>query len=304
MSGYNLKTIKQKFKEKGIYYTPEALALYLKSFIDVEYDNVYDPTCGDGGLLAVFDDAVKKYGQEINQEQLDVASNRLINFTGYCGDTLTEPAFMGTKFDLIMANPPYSIKWAPPQLNSIFADDRFRYLPAMPHKSKADYAFLLHILYMLSDAGQAIVLNSPGILYRGNSEGILRKWIIDNNWIEKVVRIPSKTFIDTNIETVVLIFKKNKVNTDIVFIDQENNQEYVAKKEEIIKNDYCLSVNLYIRQEITPKNINPVELHNQARLDFIEKLKKDLIFDKKVCELEGWDFNLYKEQLLKIIGTF
>ena len=98
MSSYNIKSIKEEFKAKGIFYTTNELALLIKSFVDIDINEVYDPTCGDGSLLSVFDDNVKKYGQEINDHQLKVAENRLTNFIGYCGDTLKEPAFIDKKF--------------------------------------------------------------------------------------------------------------------------------------------------------------------------------------------------------------
>ena len=171
MSNYHIKSIKEEFKSKGIFYTTNELALLIKSFVDIEIDEVYDPTCGDGALLSVFDDSVKKYGQEINEHQIEVAEKRLVNFTGYCGDTLKDPAFKDKKFKCIVANPPFSIKWEPPILNGIFTDDRFKFIPALPPKSKADYAFILHILHYLDSDGIAVVLNFPGILYRGNSKG-------------------------------------------------------------------------------------------------------------------------------------
>ena len=104
---YNIKSIKQEFKKKGIFYTPPELAELMMSYVSRSPKNVYDPTCGDGGLLAVFDDNVPKYGQEINSEQLDVANERLVNFIGYCGDTLKDPHFKNVKFDCIVANPPF-----------------------------------------------------------------------------------------------------------------------------------------------------------------------------------------------------
>ena len=108
---YNLKTIKKEFSQKGIFYTEKALAEYVKSFLPDNVTEVYDPTCGNGGLLSVFDDNVLKYGQEINEEQLEDAKKTLINFTGICGDTLKNPAFMDRKFKAIVANPPFGINW-------------------------------------------------------------------------------------------------------------------------------------------------------------------------------------------------
>lgn len=222
---YNIKSIREDFKKKGVFYTPKKLAILMKSYVDIDVDEVYDPTCGDGGLLSVFDDSVKKYGQEINEQQLSLAKNNLINFTGFCGDTLINPAFIDKKFKCIMANPPFSIAWNPPKLGDIFNDERWRDIPVIPPKSKADYAFLIHVLHYLAEDGIAITLNFPGILYRGKSEHELRKYIINKNFIEKIIRIPAKTFIDTKIETTLIVLRKNKKNTDIEFIDKEINKK-------------------------------------------------------------------------------
>lgn len=224
MSNYNIKSIKEEFKAKGIFYTTNELALLIKSFIDIETNEVYDPTCGDGSLLSVFEDNVKKYGQEINDHQIEVAKNRLINFVGYCGDTLKDPAFNDKKFKCIVANPPFSISWEHPVLNGIFTDDRFRLIPALPPKSKADYAFILHILHYLANDGIAVVLNFPGILYRGNSEGKIRKWIVEQNYIDKVIRIPGKTFIDTTIETALIVLERIKLRQILNLLIQKKTK--------------------------------------------------------------------------------
>lgn len=304
MSKYNIKSIKEEFKAKGIFYTPNELALLIKSFVDIEVDEVYDPTCGDGSLLSVFEDNVKKYGQEINAHQLEAAKNRLVNFTGYCGDTLKEPAFIDKKFKCIVANPPFSIAWEQPILNGIFTDDRFRLVPALPPKSKADYAFILHILHYLANDGIAVVLNFPGILYRGNSEGKIRKWIIEKNYIDKVIRIPGKTFIDTPIETAVIIFRKNKTTTDIEFIDTEKNKSYTAKIEEIRNNDYVISVSSFVQDEIKRIKYNPNDLQKDSRANMIRKIKADIEIDKMVCELEGYDFTEYLDSLQALVLSY
>lgn len=304
MSGYNLKSIKEDFKSKGIFYTTNELALLMKSFIDIDINEVYDPTCGDGSLLSVFDDNIKKYGQEINDHQIEVAKNKLMNFTGYCGDTLTNPAFVGKKFKCIVANPPFSIAWEQPTINGIFADERFAVAPVLPPKSKADYAFILHILHYLSNDGIGVVLNFPGILYRGNSEGKIRKWIIEQNYIDKVIRIPGKTFIDTTIETALIVFRKNKTTTDIEFIDSEKNKNYTATLEEVQKNDYVLSVNTFIRDETPEVKYDPLDLQENSRSHMIKKLKADMEIDKMVCAMEGYDFNEYLDILQKIITSY
>ena len=304
MSNYNIKSIKEEFKAKGIFYTTNELALLIKSFVDIETDEVYDPTCGDGSLLSVFDDNVKKYGQEINDNQIEVAKNRLVNFTGYCGDTLKEPAFIDKKFKCIVANPPFSIAWEQPILNGIFTDDRFRLIPALPPKSKADYAFILHILHYLANDGIAVVLNFPGILYRGNSEGEIRKWIIEKNYIDKVIRIPGKTFVDTTIETALIVFRKNKTTTDIEFIDSEKNKSYTATFEEVKGNDFVLSVSAFVIEEKEQIHHNPIELQKNARNGMLKRIKADIEMDKMICEMEGYNFNEYLISIKNLIETY
>lgn len=108
---YNIKTIRQQFKAKGVFYSDSALAELLKSFMPENINEVYDPTCGDGGLLSVFPNRVRKYGQELNPEQAEVAKSRLNNAEIAVGDTLEKPVFLNKRFRAIVANPPFSIKW-------------------------------------------------------------------------------------------------------------------------------------------------------------------------------------------------
>src|SRR5574344_2104999 len=274
---YNIKSIKEEFKQKGIFYTPPELAQLLKSYIDFEPKEVYDPTCGDGGLLAVFDDDVIKYGQEINQEQLEVAKERLINFNGVCGDTLKEPAFKDKKFECIIANPPFSINWEPKD------DERFNGMLAP--KSKADYAFILHILHYLSDNGIAVVLDAHGILFRGNKEGEIRKYIINNNYIDKIINIPAKTFKDTSIPTVLLILKKNKKNTNIQFEDIETNKKEIVSLEKIKENDYNLNI---------PRYIDMFEEEEEIDIKEVQKQLKEI--DKEIAETDK-ELNKYLKEL-------
>lgn len=294
---YDIKSIKQDFKDKGIFYTTPELAIYLKGFLPEDVHEIYDPTCGDGGLLSVFDDAVEKYGQDINKDQVEVAQNRLKNFHGIYGDTLTNPAFMDRKFKYIIGNPPFSIKWIP-----IEDDERFNCLPVMPPNSKADYAFLAHILYMLTEDGTAVVLNFPGILYRGQREGKLRRWFIENNYIDTVIAVDGDYFVDTKIATCVLIIKKNKDNTNIKFI--HNDKEHIATFEEVKNQDFNLSVNLYIDETPPKEEVNPLELETLARANFLKKLDAELSFEKQVCDMEGISIKPFLESIQNILKKY
>lgn len=282
--GYSVKEIRKQFKDKGVFYTDRKLAKYIKSFIGKNVREVYDPTCGNGSLLSVFADNIRKYGQEINPEQLEVAKQNLVNFTGYAGDTLKEPAFMDKKFDAIVANPPFSIKWEPPQEK----DERFMDAPTIPTSSKADYAFILHILYMLSGNGTAAVLNFPGVLYRGGREGEIRKWIIQNNWIDKVVHIESGYFEDTSICTALIIFRKNKSSTSIEFVDHEHNLSRLVPINEIEENGYTLSVRSYIAIEEKEEEVDPIKLKNDIHKHILNCLKKSLDMELFISDLENY----------------
>lgn len=296
MQDYNIKSIRQDFKEKGIFYTQKELAEYLKSFFPDDVKEIYDPTCGNGGLLSVFSDDIEKYGQDINADQVAVAYERLANFHGAVGDTLEDPAFYGRKFKYIIANPPFSIKWEP------HTDDRFSMLPCLPPKSKADYAFLAHILHYLAEDGTAVALNFPGILYRGNAEGKIRHWMVEQNYIDTVIAVDGGHFVDTKISTCVLILKKNRSTTDIKFI--HNEREIVVPVEQIAENDYNLTVSYYLPEEVEREEIDPIALELHARKSFLLRLEKELEFEKMVCEMENISMQPFVSAIKIIINQY
>lgn len=298
MNDYSVKAIRQEFKKNGVFYTQKELAEYLKGLLPANVDKVYDPTCGNGGLLSVFGDDVEKYGQEINAEQLHAAEERLTNFHGAVGDTLQCPAFADMKFDYIVANPPFSIKWEP------FTDERFSVAPVLPPPSKADYAFNLHILHYLSDNGTAVVLNFPGILYRGNREGKIRQWLIENNYIDKVIAIPGNKFQDTSISTCVIVYQKNKPNTDITFIDDATGKQRTVTQDEVEENGFVLSVSTYIQPDEAREKVDPDDLERHAREKFIARLRAELDFDLTVCQLDGFVFSDFLDQIQAVIDEF
>lgn len=296
MQDYNIKSIRQDFKEKGIFYTQKELAEYLKSFLPDNVTEIYDPTCGNGGLLSVFDDSVEKYGQDINAEQVAVASERLTNFHGVVGDTLESPAFPDRKFKHIIANPPFSIKWEP------HTDERFKPLPCLPPKSKADYAFIAHILHYLSDDGMAVVLNFPGILYRGNAEGKIRRWMVEQNYVDTVIEVDGGHFVDTKIATAVLVLKKRRDVTDIKFI--HNDREIEMPAEKIAENDYNLTVSYYLPEEIEKEEIDPIALEMHARKAFLSRLEDELAFEKFVCEMGNISIKPFISAIKAIISKY
>ena len=295
----NIRNIRKSFKEAGIFYTTDELAGQLKEYVDFTPTRIYDPTCGQGNLLSVFPDEIEKYGQEIFKDELDKAEARLKNFHGYCGDTLKDDGFKDIQFDLIVANPPFSIKWEPNE-----SDERFKEAPALPPPSKADNAFMLHILHHLAPNGKAICLEFPGILYRGQREGAIRRWLVDQNYIERIVHIPGNTFVDTKISTCVVVLNKTKANTDIIFEDKELNLTRTVAKEEIVQNDYVLSVSTYIALPEEKEDIDAIELENTARLDFLRRLRKELEFDREICRMEGISIMPFIDKIRSICDEY
>lgn len=294
--GYDIKSIRQDFKEKGIFYTQPELALFLKGFLPDDVEEIYDPTCGNGGLLSVFRENVKKYGQDINGEQVADAEKRLENFHGVVGDTLKEPAFTDRKFKYIIANPPFSIKWEPK------TDERFEPLPCLPPPSKADYAFIAHILHYLTEDGTAVVLNFPGILYRGNAEGKIRRWLVEQNYIDTVVAVDGGQFVDTKIATAVLVLKKNRDTTNVKFV--HNGLERIVPVSEIEGNDFQLSVSSYIIEIEEKEEIDPIALEMHARKAFLNRLEKELEFEKMVCDMEKLDMKPFITAIKSVVKRY
>ena len=273
--GYSFKSLRKKFAENGVFYTDERLSKMLADELCKSphpIREVYDPTCGDGNLLAVFPDDVEKYGQEINPEQAEVARQRLANAHIATGDTLVDPAFTDRKFRHIVANYPFSIKWQPAP------DARWDDAPTLPPPSKADYAFILHIISMLADDGVAVTLNFPGVLYRGYREGKIREWLIRKNLIDSVTWIEGGYFEDTTIATALIVFKKNRSDTSIKFADHEKQLEYTATIAEVEANGFNLSPSSYIIIEEEKKEVDPIALELKARTEVLNHLEAQLAF--------------------------
>lgn len=293
--GYSVKAIRKKFHDRGVFYTDRKLAEIMKGYIDITYDSVYDPTCGNGALLSVFGDDILKVGQEIDPVQAEAARKSLVNCIIYEGDTLTNPQGTDRRYDVCIANPPFSIAWNP------VCDGRFGAAGALPPKSRADYAFILHCLYMINDGGMAIVLCFPGVLYRGHTEGVIRRWLVENGHIERVVRIPKGHFIDTNIETVLLVLRKKPVTGGIIFNDIIIGKERKVEYKEIADNDYCLCVERYVWEDIAKEKVDIMALQRDARKEMLKGLEKDIIADMLVCEIEGWNPENYFDEIYNML---
>lgn len=296
---HTVKGLREQFKAVGKFHTPPELALMLRSYIPDEPKSAYDPTCGAGALLSVFGDDVAKYGQDIDKEALDDAT-LLPNFHGHLGDVLTEPAWLDKRFPAIVANPPFSIKWVP------MLDERFVTAPTIPTQSRADYAFLLHILHMLDDNGTAAVLSFPGVLYRGQREEKIRAWLVETNVIDRVVHVPGDTFVDTGIATAVMVLKKGRQdNAPIAFEDAELELEKLVPIDDVRANNYNLSVSQYVQAAIPDKpSVDPWELERQSRMEICGNLRRDIEFSKAVARIEGWAITPFINDLQAVLDEF
>ena len=299
MSTHTIKGLREEFKKVGKFHTPPELAQFLHDLIPEGVRDVYDPTCGAGSLLATFPDETPKYGQDIDVAALADAE-LLPGFHGHLGDVLTDPAWMDHKFHAIVANPPFSIPWVPAW------DERWFNVPVLPTKGRADYAFLVHILHMLADDGVAAVLQFPGVLYRGGRERLLRKWLVTENLVDRVISIPGDTFTDTAIGTACLVLRKDREpGAPIVFENREHGVTAEATLADIEGEDWSLSVHLYAHEpEPVREPVDAWLLEETSRATACIRLRHELNFSRTIAELEGWEFTPFLDDLVAVISEF
>ena len=241
-------------KSGGEYFTPPAVSELLARLCTIRNQHirrVYDPACGSGSLLLKFAKTIGKsnpnlqyYGQEINPSTYNLCRINMFlhgisfdNFDIELGDTLTEPKHLGMDFDAIVSNPPYSIKWEGED-NPILINDA-RYAPAgiLAPKSKADLAFTMHMLHLLSESGVAAIVEFPGVLYRGGAEQKIRKYLLEHNAVDAVIQLPANLFFGVGIATCIIVLRKGtKTDNHVLFVDasnefdKEGNKNYLRPK--------------------------------------------------------------------------
>lgn len=324
-------------KSGGEFFTPQNvsnLIARLAMLGQSSVNKIYDPACGSGSLLLQakkhFDDHVIEdgfFGQEINHTTYNLARMNMflhnINYDKFdisLGDTLINPQYGDQKpFDAIVSNPPYSVNWVGSDDPTLINDDRFAPAGVLAPKSKADFAFVLHVLSYLSARGRAAIVCFPGIFYRGGAEQKIRKYLVDNNFVETVISLPSNLFYGTSIAVNILVLSKHKSDATTQFIDasgedffkkETNNNvllpehierivdifgnkeevQYVATSVDntkIAENDYNLSVSSYVEAEDKREviDINKLNADVAETVKRIDSLRADI--DEIIKELEG-----------------
>lgn len=324
-------------KSGGEFFTPQHISRLIARLAmhkQTSVNGIYDPAAGSGSLLlqakSYFDRHIIEegfFGQEINYTTYNLARMNMFlhninydKFTLALGDTLIHPAFKDIKpFDAIVSNPPYSIKWIGSDDPTLIGDDRFAPAGVLAPKSQADFAFVLHTLNYLSARGRAAIVCFPGIFYRGGAEQKIRKYLVDQNFVETVISLAPNLFFGTSIAVNILILSKHKEKNTTQFIDASGEEffkkvvknniledehieqiieifdkkedvDYVAKSVEnkkIAENDYNLSVSSYVAAKDTREKVDIVKLNReiQETVEKIDALRREI--DTTIKEIEG-----------------
>ena len=297
-------------KKAGEFYTPQQVSTILAKIVSTgksKLKSVYDPTCGSGSLLLrvakEVEDVSNFYGQELNRTTYNLARMNMIlhgvhyrKFDIKQEDTLEHPQHIDERFEAVVANPPFSAKWSANELH--MSDDRFSQYGKLAPKSKADFAFVQHMIHQLDENGTMAIVLPHGVLFRGAAEGHIRKYLIeDKNYLDAVIGLPANIFYGTSIPTCILVFKKCREDSgNILFIDASNEFEkvknqniltdenvakiietfksretidkysYLAPLSEVKENDYNLNIPRYVDtfEEEEPIDLDAVSKELQA----------------------------------------
>jgi type I restriction enzyme M protein len=322
-------------KSGGEFFTPADVSELLTRLGTVgkkEINKVYDPACGSGSLLLKAEKVLGKeairngfFGQEINITTYNLCRiNMFLHDVGFdkfdiaCEDTLTSPQHWDDEpFELIVSNPPYSIKWEGDSNPLLINDPRFSPAGVLAPKSKADMAFIMHSLSWLAPNGAAAIVCFPGIMYRGGAEQKIRKYLVDNNYVDCIIQLPNNLFFGTSIATCIMVMKRGKIDNKTLFIDATNecvkvtnnnkltednikkivdtyaNREeikhfsHLANYEEVVDNDYNLSVTTYVEAEDTREKIDIVKLNAEIKEIVAREQVLRGEIDKIIADIEG-----------------
>ncbi|WP_172915860.1 type I restriction-modification system subunit M [Capnocytophaga canimorsus] len=323
-------------KSGGEFFTPQSVSKLISQLAmhkQTSVNKIYDPACGSGSLLLQakkhFDAHLIEdgfFGQEINHTTYNLARMNMflhnINYDKFdisLGDTLLNPMYGDQKpFDAIVSNPPYSVNWIGSDDPTLINDDRFAPAGVLAPKSKADFAFVLHALHYLSAKGRAAIVCFPGIFYRGGAEQKIRKYLVDNNFVETVIALAPNLFYGTSIAVNILVLSKSKTDTQTQFInangehffkketnnniltdehitkiidlfDKKENVNHIAASVEnstIAENDYNLSVSAYVEAEDTREVIDIVKLNAEITQIVAKQTELRNQIDEIIAQLE------------------
>ncbi|MFS0491885.1 type I restriction-modification system subunit M [Leadbetterella byssophila] len=310
-------------KSGGEFFTPQEVSRLLTRIAlhkQTKVNKIYDPAVGSGALLLqakkLYDEHFVEegfFGQEINHTTYNLARMNMflhnVNYDKFniaLGNTLTDPHFLDDKpFDAIVSNPPYSVNWIGSDDPTLINDERFAPAGVLAPKSKADFAFVMHALSYLSGTGRAAIVCFPGIFYRGGAEQKIRKYLVDNNFVETVISLAPNLFYGTSIAVNILVLSKHKADTKTQFIDASgeaffkkvtnNNileEKHIAEilhlfdrketvdhvavtvdNKQIAENDYNLSVSSYVEAKDTREVIN-IETLNQELESTVQSINE------------------------------
>lgn len=322
-------------KSGGEFFTPQEVSELLARITVVgktEVNKVYDPACGSGSLLLKFAKVLGKdnvrqgfFGQEVNLTTYNLARINMflhdINFEKFDlahGDTLLDPAHWDDEpFEAIVSNPPYSINWDGDANPLLINDPRYAPAGVLAPKSKADLAFTMHMLHWLAVNGTAAIVEFPGVLYRGGAEQKIRRYLIDNNYVDTVIQLPPDLFFGTTIATCIIVLKKSKKDNSILFInasaefvrngnknkltadnrqailDAFTNRQSVdhftrlVPNDDIAENGYNISVNSYVEAEDTTETVDITALNAEIAEIVGRQQALRTAIDEIVADLEG-----------------
>lgn len=322
-------------KSGGEFFTPQEVSELLARITLIgkkSVNKVYDPACGSGSLLLQYAkvlgrDNVREgyFGQEINLTTYNLCRINMflhdINYEKFNiahGDTLTDPKHLDDEpFEAIVSNPPYSIKWDGDANPLLINDERYAPAGVLAPKSKADFAFTMHILHSLAVNGTAAIVEFPGVMYRSGAEQKIRKYLVDNNYVDAVIQLPQDLFFGTTIATCILVLKKSKKENSTLFVDasalftraqtknklmpdhmsqildaveNRTGEDYfslVVNNDDIAANEYNLSVSNYITAEDTREVIDIKQLNKDIEEIVARQADLRKQIDAIVADLEG-----------------
>lgn len=322
-------------KSGGEFFTPQYVSTLLTKIAlagRTSVNKVYDPCCGSGSLLL---NTVKQigqkgvrtgfFGQEINLTTYNLCRINMflhgIDFNKFdiaLGDTLKHPKHWDDEpFEMIVSNPPYSIKWDGKNDPTLINDPRFSPAGVLAPASKADLAFTMHMLSWLAADGTAAIVEFPGVLYRGGAEAKIRKYLVENNYVDTVIQLPPNLFFGTSIATCIIVLKKSKATSDVLFIDatdefihvgnlnnlsdeniekiysthmERKEVEYFSKlvsNDEILENDVNLSVSSYVEKKDDREEIDIHKLNAEIKEIVAREQELREKIDAIVADLEA-----------------